>query len=139
LPIYELNIMSKNAKPEDYLAALRAGTANRKASTAAVVETTAPETSGSEFSSSLPTIAPPIPTSLTRIKPTTMNVYIYPEDRTRLGELTTYLLSQYGIKAADSAIVRAALSLVEKNRAFADAVVQTLQADGRRKDGRKLG
>ena len=86
-------------------------------------------------------VAPPARTgSIAPIKPLARVVnpgrstfYLYPEDLTRLRQLSGYISTQHGIRANDSVIVRAALSLAEPDVRFMHAIEEAMQAD-RRKD-----
>ena len=60
-------------------------------------------------------------------------VYLYPEDLTKLRQLSGYASTEHGIRANDSMIVRAALSLLEPDVRLLHALKETEQLDRRRR------
>lgn len=60
-------------------------------------------------------------------------VYLYPEDLTKLRQISGYISSEHGIRANDSMIFRAALSLVEQDARLLHALRETESLDRRRK------
>lgn len=60
-------------------------------------------------------------------------VYLYPEDLTKLRQLSGYASSEHGIRANDSMIFRAALSLLEPDVRLLHALRETELLDRRRK------
>jgi len=76
-------------------------------------------------------VAPVKPVS-TALKPSRNTVYLYPEDSTKLRQLSGYASSEHGIRANDSMIVRAALSLVECDVRFMHALKDAELSDRRR-------
>jgi hypothetical protein len=76
-------------------------------------------------------VAPVKPLS-TALKPSRNTVYLYPEDLTKLRQLSGYASSEHGIRANDSMIVRAALSLVESDVRFMHALKDAELSDRRR-------
>jgi hypothetical protein len=66
------------------------------------------------------------------LKPSRNTVYLYPEDLTKLRRLGGYASSEHGIRANDSMIVRAALSLVEADVRFMHALKDAELSDRRR-------
>ena len=65
------------------------------------------------------------------LKPSRNTVYLYPEDLTKLRQLSGYASTEHGIRANDSMIVRAALSLMETDVRFLHALKAVL-SDRRR-------
>jgi hypothetical protein len=59
-------------------------------------------------------------------------IYLYPEDTAKLRQLNAYAGATHGIRANDSMVIRAALSLVEQDVRFVHALNQAIQADRRR-------
>jgi hypothetical protein len=66
------------------------------------------------------------------LKPSRNTVYLYPEDLTKLRQLSGYASTEHGIRANDSMIVRAALSLVETDVRFLHALKDAVLSDRRR-------
>ncbi len=60
-------------------------------------------------------------------------VYLYPEDLTKLRQLSGYVSSEHGIRANDSMIFRAALALLEPDARLLHALRETEMLDRRRK------
>lgn len=60
-------------------------------------------------------------------------VYLYPEDLTKLRQLSGYISSEHGIRANDSMLFRAALSLLEPDARLLHALKETELLDRRRK------
>lgn len=60
-------------------------------------------------------------------------VYLYPEDLTKLRQLSGYVSSEHGIRANDSMIFRAALALLEPDARLLHALRETELLDRRRK------
>ena len=75
--------------------------------------------------------APVKPLSST-LKPSRNTVYLYPEDLTKLRQLSGYASTEHGIRANDSMIVRAALSLIETDVRFLHALKDAVLSDRRR-------
>lgn len=75
--------------------------------------------------------APVKPLSST-LKPSRNTVYLYPEDLTKLRQLSGYASTEHGIRANDSMIVRAALSLIETDVRFLHALRDAVLSDRRR-------
>ena len=75
--------------------------------------------------------APVKPLSST-LKPSRNTVYLYPEDTTKLRQLLGYASMEHGIRANDSMIVRAALSLVDADVRFLHALKEAVLSDRRR-------
>jgi hypothetical protein len=66
------------------------------------------------------------------LKPSRNTVYLYPEDLTKLRQLSGYASTEHGIRANDSMIVRAALSLIETDVRFLHALKDAVLLDRRR-------
>jgi hypothetical protein len=66
------------------------------------------------------------------LNPTRNTVYLYPEDLTKLRQLSGYASTDHGIRTNDSVIVRAALSLVEPDVRFMHALEEAMQSDRRK-------
>lgn len=66
------------------------------------------------------------------LKPSRNTVYLYPEDLTKLRQLSGYASTEHGIRANDSMIVRAALSLIETDVRFLHALKDAVLSDRRR-------
>jgi hypothetical protein len=66
------------------------------------------------------------------LKPSRNTVYLYPEDLTKLRQLSGYASTEHGIRANDSMIVRAALSLIERDVRFLHALKDAVLSDRRR-------
>ena len=66
------------------------------------------------------------------LKPSRNTVYLYPEDLTKLRQLSGYASTEHGIRANDSMIVRAALSLIETDVRFLHALKDVVLSDRRR-------
>lgn len=66
------------------------------------------------------------------LNPTRNTVYLYPEDLTKLRQLSGYASTSHGIRTNDSVIVRAALSLVEPDVRFMHALEEAMQSDRRK-------
>ena len=66
------------------------------------------------------------------LKPSRNTVYLYPEDLTKLRQLSGYASTEHGIRANDSMIVRAALSLMETDVRFLHALKDAVLSDRRR-------
>ncbi len=75
--------------------------------------------------------APVKPLSAT-LKPSRNTVYLYPEDATKLRQLSGYASTEHGVRANDSMIVRAALSLMETDVRFLHALREAELSDRRR-------
>ena len=84
------------------------------------------ESAGTRLSS-----APVKPLS-SSLKPSRNTVYLYPEDLTKLRQLSGYASTEHGIRANDSMIVRAALSLIETDVRFLHALKDAVLSDRRR-------
>jgi len=63
----------------------------------------------------------PVKPLFSSLKPSRNTVYLYPEDLTKLRQLSGYASTEHGIRANDSIIVRAALSLIETDVRFLHA------------------
>jgi hypothetical protein len=66
------------------------------------------------------------------LKPSRNTVYLYPEDLTKLRQLSGYASTEHGIRANDSMIVRAALSLIGTDVRFLHALRDAVLSDRRR-------
>ena len=66
------------------------------------------------------------------LKPSRNTVYLYPEDLTKLRQLSGYASTEHGVRANDSMIVRAALSLIETDVRFLHALKGAVLSDRRR-------
>ena len=66
------------------------------------------------------------------LKPSRNTVYLYPEDLTKLRQLSGYASTEHGIRANDSMIVRASLSLMETDVRFLHALKDAVLSDRRR-------
>jgi len=66
------------------------------------------------------------------LNPTRNTVYLYPEDLTKLRQLSGYASTNHGLRTNDSVIVRAALSLVEPDVRFMHALEEAMQSDRRK-------
>jgi len=66
------------------------------------------------------------------LNPTRNTVYLYPEDLTKLRQLSGYASTNHGIRTNDSVIVRAALSMVEPDVRFMHALEEAMQSDRRK-------
>ncbi len=66
------------------------------------------------------------------MKPSRNTVYLYPEDLTKLRQLSGYASTEHGIRANDSMIVRAALSLIDSDVRFLHALKDAELSDRRR-------
>ena len=66
------------------------------------------------------------------LKPSRNTVYLYPEDLTKLRQLSGYASTEHGVRANDSMIVRAALSLIETDVRFLHALRDAVLSDRRR-------
>ncbi len=66
------------------------------------------------------------------LKPSRNTVYLYPEDLTKLRQLSGYASTEHGIRANDSMIVRAALSVMETDVRFLHALKDAVLSDRRR-------
>ena len=66
------------------------------------------------------------------LKPSRNTVYLYPEDLTKLRQLSGYASTEHGVRANDSMIVRAALSLIETDVRFLHALKDAVLSDRRR-------
>ncbi len=66
------------------------------------------------------------------LKPSRNTVYLYPEDLTKLRQLSGYASTEHGIRANDSMIVRAALSLMDTDVRFLHALRNAVLSDRRR-------
>jgi len=66
------------------------------------------------------------------LKTSRNTVYLYPEDLTKLRQLSGYASTEHGIRANDSMIVRAALSLIETDVRFLHALKDAVLSDRRR-------
>ncbi len=75
--------------------------------------------------------APVKPLSAT-LKPSRNTVYLYPEDLTKLRQLSGYASTEHGVRANDSMIVRAALSLIDTDVRFLHALKDAELSDRRR-------
>ncbi|SNT44024.1 hypothetical protein SAMN05421770_11717 [Granulicella rosea] len=138
-----------NAFREDPLAALRQATESADARDVTDAAEARPipaqpvlrRIAASEPPSSEPVAPqPPIQRSSAPVKPLSANlqtsrntVYLYPEDLTKLRQLSGYASTEYGIRANDSMIVRAALSLLETDVRFLHALKETELLDRRRR------
>ena len=74
----------------------------------------------------------PIKPLSSSLKPSRSTVYLYPEDLTKLRQLSGYASTEHGIRANDSMIVRAALSLIETDVRFLHALKDAVLSDRRR-------
>jgi hypothetical protein len=74
----------------------------------------------------------PIKPLSSSLKPSRNTVYLYPEDLTKLRQLSGYASTEHGIRANDSMIVRAALSLIETDVRFLHALKDAVLSDRRR-------
>lgn len=74
----------------------------------------------------------PIKPLSSSLKPSRNTVYLYPEDLTKLRQLSGYASTEHGIRANDSMIVRAALSLMEADVRFLHALKDAVLSDRRR-------
>lgn len=105
---------------------------------------TMPETSGNETKLASPGLSPdakdttassrasqkPLAATLNTSRNT---VYLYPEDLTKLRQLSGYISSEHGIRANDSMLFRAALSLLEPDARLLHALKETELLDRRRR------
>jgi len=66
------------------------------------------------------------------LKPSRNTVYLYPEDLTKLRQLSGYASTEHGLRANDSMIVRAALSLIDTDVRFLHALKDAVLSDRRR-------
>lgn len=66
------------------------------------------------------------------LKPSRNTVYLYPEDLTKLRQLSGYASTEHGMRANDSMIVRAAISLIETDVRFLHALKDAVLSDRRR-------
>jgi hypothetical protein len=90
-----------------------------------------PETWPAQPESTRLSSAPVKPLS-SSLKPSRNTVYLYPEDLTKLRQLSGYASTEHGIRANDSMIVRAALSLIETDVRFLHALKDAVLSDRRR-------
>ena len=74
----------------------------------------------------------PVKPLATTLKPSRNTVYLYPEDLTKLRQLSGYASTEHGVRANDSMIVRAALSLMEADVRFLHALKAAELSDRRR-------
>lgn len=65
--------------------------------------------------------------------------WLYSDDQQNIRQLNAFLSGQNNIKANDSVIVRAALSLVKPDARFVSAVNDAIQSDRRRNKDRSKG
>ena len=131
-----------NAFKDDPLAALRLATES-----VGPAEETSAESTPAKVETLRATVHPERPTpanvaekSSAPVKPLSANlqtsrntVYLYPEDITKLRQLSGYASTEYGIRANDSMIVRAALSLLETDVRLLHALKETELLDRRRR------
>lgn len=66
------------------------------------------------------------------LKPSRNTVYLYPDDLSKLRQLSGYASTEHGVRANDSMIVRAALSLIEADVRFLHALKEAELSDRRR-------
>jgi hypothetical protein len=143
-----------NALREDPLAGLKQATIERESeteplSTRAIEEIpaqaeaglgvpVAPQDGVSGQRASLRTIpgrgvsSAPIKLLSANLKPSRNTVYLYPEDLTKLRQLSGYASTEHGMRANDSMIVRAALSLIDTDVRFLHALKEAELSDRRR-------
>jgi hypothetical protein len=95
-------------------------------SDASAFQTSSSQSEGTQLSS-----APVMPLSPS-LKPSRNTVYLYPDDLTKLRQLSGYASTEHGIRANDSMIVRAALSLMETDVRFLHALKDAVLSDRRR-------
>ena len=74
----------------------------------------------------------PIKLLSANLKPSRNTVYLYPEDLTKLRQLSGYASTEHGMRANDSMIVRAALSLIDTDVRFLHALKEAELSDRRR-------
>jgi len=133
---------------DDPLAGLKKATADQPIEQSALPEHTEgtqhnPASSGNRVEPSVPASAPiPAPTSRlssapvkplsAALKPSRNTVYLYPDDLTKLRQLSGYASTEHGVRANDSMIVRAALSLMETDVRFLHALKEAELSDRRR-------
>jgi len=79
-----------------------------------------------------PLSSAPIKPLSSNLKPSRNTVYLYPEDLTKLRQLSGYAATEHGMRANDSMIVRAALSLIDNDVRFLHALKQAELSDRRR-------
>lgn len=79
-----------------------------------------------------PRSSAPIKPLSANLKPSRNTVYLYPEDLTKLRQLSGYASTQHGMRANDSMIVRAALSLIDTDVRFLHALKEAELSDRRR-------
>jgi len=143
-----------NAFKEDPLAGLKQATTERVLATAPSSSTgfekSAEGADGGPFSNSAPgesvaadraplravpgrpLSSAPIKPLSAQLKPSRNTVYLYPEDLTKLRQLSGYASTEHGMRANDSMIVRAALSLVDADVRFLHALKEAELSDRRR-------
>jgi hypothetical protein len=131
----------------DPLASLKKATAERvdaetfQAESETGIQAQSTQTSGTDMSS--PQARPvhpegaqlssaPVKPLSSSLKPSRNTVYLYPEDLTKLRQLSGYASTEHGIRANDSMIVRAALSLIETDVRFLHALKDAVLSDRRR-------
>ncbi len=133
-----------SAFKEDPLAALKTATegSNSNRGSGSIRPVEAPESLNAvqEASSQNETIPQQLKRSNAPVKPlsaslqTSRNtVYLYPEDLTKLRQLSGYASTEHGIRANDSMIVRAALALLEPDVRLLHALKETELLDRRRR------
>ena len=117
---------SEASSPVPDAAALDSGLQTRSADRSVVTEREGAEPASTRLSS-----APVKPLS-SSLKPSRNTVYLYPEELTKLRQLSGYASTEHGIRANDSMIVRAALSLIETDVRFLHALKDAVLSDRRR-------
>jgi hypothetical protein len=114
--------------------ALKEDTDGMQANTASLgnrVETSVAASASMPAPTSRLSSAPVKPLSA-NLKPSRNTVYLYPEDLTKLRQLSGYASTEHGVRANDSMIVRAALSLMETDVRFLHALKEAELSDRRR-------
>ena len=79
-----------------------------------------------------PVSSAPVKLLSASLKPSRNTVYLYPEDLTKLRQLSGYASTEHGVRANDSMIVRAALSLMDTDVRFLHALKEAELSDRRR-------
>jgi hypothetical protein len=79
-----------------------------------------------------PLSSAPVKPLSANLKPSRNTVYLYPEDLTKLRQLSGYASTEHGMRANDSMIVRAALSLIDTDVRFLHALKEAELSDRRR-------
>lgn len=117
---------------DDPLAALKQATGERAAEAGGTANISA--TTDQERAATAPSRATAKPLSAS-LKPSRNTMYLYPEDLTKLRQLSGYASIEHGVRTNDSMIVRAALSLLEADVRFLHALREAELSDRRRTRG----